>query len=415
VVQSRGTVGEGDLGPLMNIGGAMVGAGEVYYNGQRMPAAQALQQAGLKPVAPFAADNNALSSSNAYATGQAALLVYDARQMLEWADLIYAMDLNGMNSSVSPLTLAVQSDRPDKWLNWDAGRVLDMIRGSYLFERDPKRIIQDPESLRASSIRQASAWKAWSTLKDSVTFHMNTSDHNPVVKLYLKPTDSWEMATPQMMQYYVKPGPRSGNRGGYILSNANWDPYPMANEVEALSNAVANVAVAVVNRTQRFQNPFFTVVRASEVIPDIGFGGGGGYTPVDMWQEININALPITPEGNSMGDGVEELQANTRIKLQRARHVVDTMFHLLGFDLTTAARWMDVRKAQDGARNFGAAPTAAWQAFRQVVPLRATAIVDGGGGAGVKVYDFLKANPASKFYPGGPAMPAGEPVQPVRW
>jgi histidine ammonia-lyase len=108
-----------------------------------------------EPIKPFAADENALTSSDAYATGQAALAVYDARRALEWADLIYAMDLNGMNSSMTPLSSVVQLDRPERWLNWDAARVLDMIKGSYLFESDPKRIIQDPESLRASSIRQA--------------------------------------------------------------------------------------------------------------------------------------------------------------------------------------------------------------------------------------------------------------------
>ena len=70
VVQSRGTLGEGDLAQLMNVGGAMVGAGEVYYQGVRMPAAKALAQAGLKPIQPFAADDNALTSSDAYATGR---------------------------------------------------------------------------------------------------------------------------------------------------------------------------------------------------------------------------------------------------------------------------------------------------------------------------------------------------------
>jgi len=80
-----------------------------------MPAARALTQAGLKPIQPFAADDNALTSSDAYATGQAALVVYDARHALEWADLIYAMDLNGMNSSITPLSLVVQCDRPGKW------------------------------------------------------------------------------------------------------------------------------------------------------------------------------------------------------------------------------------------------------------------------------------------------------------
>ncbi len=73
VVQSRGTLGEGDLAQLSNVGATMVGAGDAYYQGTRMPAAEALAKAGLKPIQPFAADTNALTSSDAYATGIAAL------------------------------------------------------------------------------------------------------------------------------------------------------------------------------------------------------------------------------------------------------------------------------------------------------------------------------------------------------
>ena len=106
VVQSRGTLGEGDLAQLGNVGATMVGAGEAYFQGVRMRADQALKKAGLTPIQPFAADDNALTSSNAYATGQAALLVHDAKAALEWADLIYAIDLDGMNSSITPLSLS---------------------------------------------------------------------------------------------------------------------------------------------------------------------------------------------------------------------------------------------------------------------------------------------------------------------
>jgi hypothetical protein len=54
---------------------------------------------------------------------------------------------------------------------------------------------------------------------------------------------------------------------------------------------------------------------------------------------------------------------------------------------------MDVRKAQDAKRNFGAAPTAAWQAFRKV------------GDGPQKALAFVKSTPASTFYPHGPMMP----------
>jgi histidine ammonia-lyase len=397
VVQSRGTLGEGDLAQLGNVAAAMVGAGEAYFQGVRMKADQALKKAGLAPLQPFAADDNALTSSNAYATGQAALLVHDARDALEWADLIYAVDLNGMNSSVTPLSLVVQRDRPEKWLNWHAARTLDMIKGSYIFEKDAKRIIQDPESLRASSIRQASTWEEWAALRDAVVFQINSSDHNPAVNVGLGPEDSWELATPQLMRFFVKGGPHSHGQHGYIVSNANWDPYPMANRVESFLIALGNMDVAVMLRIERFRNPFFTGVAASDVLPGAA-GGFYGFAPVDLQQEIQSLMNPIAPFGSAIVGTVEDLQAQTRIKLQRARQAVETTFDLLSYDLLEGSLWMDVRKTQDPTRSFGEAPTAVWTAFRGHVPLRPDPAVERSQSVPAAAAQFLKTTAASSFY-----------------
>jgi len=402
VVQSRGTLGEGDLAQLSNIAAAMVGAGEVYYRGVRLPAAKALAQAGLKPIQPFAADDNALTSSDAYATGQAALVVNDARRALEWADLVYAMDLDAMNSSITPLSLVVQNDRPGPWLNWDAARVLDMLKGSYLFDADSTRIIQDPESLRASSIRQASAWEEWSALNDAVLFQANSSDHNPAVHVGTSPGDSWELATAQLMRFYVKGGPLSHGQHGYILSNANWDPYPMANKLEGFVIALANMDVAVMLRIDRFSNPFFTVVKLSEALPN-GPQWTGGYYPVALQQEIQSLTNPVAPFGAAIVSTVEDLQAQTLIKVQHARRAVDTTFDLLAQDLLTASVWMDARRAQKPQRNFGPAPTALWVSFRKVVPLPdATATAIPAESDDARAVAFLRTTDPAAFYSGAP-------------
>jgi histidine ammonia-lyase len=397
VVQSRGTLGEGDLAQLGNVAATMVGAGEAYFQGVRMKADQALKKAGLAQLQPFAADDNALTSSNAYATGQAALLVHDAKEALEWADLIYAVDLNGMNSSVTPLSLVVQRDRPEKWLNWHAARTLDMIKGSYIFEKDAKRIIQDPESLRASSIRQASTWEEWAALRDAVVFQVNSSDHNPAVNVGLGPEDSWELATPQLMRFFVKGGPHSRGQHGYIVSNANWDPYPMANRVESFLIALGNMDIAVMLRIERFRNPFFTGVAASDVLPGAA-GGFYGFAPVDLQQEIQSLMNPIAPFGSAIVGTVEDLQAQTRIKLQRARQAVETTFDLLSYDLLEGSLWMDVRKTQDPTRSFGEAPTAVWTAFRGHVPLRPDPAVERSQSVPAAAAQFLKTTAASTFY-----------------
>jgi histidine ammonia-lyase len=412
VVQSRGTLGEGDLAQLSNVGAAMVGTGEVYYQGMRMTAAAALAKAGLKPIQPFAADTNALTSSDAYSTGIAALAVNDARLALEWADLIYAMDLNGMNSSITPISTLVQRERPFKWLNWQAARVRDMLKGSYLFSDDPQRIIQDPESLRASSIRQASAWADWAALRDAVVLQMNSSDHNPAVRTDMSPGDSWDLATPQMMKYYVKGGKNSHGMHGYIVSNANWDPYPMANKLEDFVIALANMDIAVSLRIDRFSNPFFTSVDPAKALNlpagsefAVYLAGGGGYTPVDLQQEIQSLTNPVAPSGAAIIGTVEDLQAQTRIKAYRVRDAVNTTYDLLGHDLLNAAFWMDVRKAQDASRNFGGAPTSAWSAFRKVVPLLPVMNGSPMQPRPMSAVAFLKATPAADFYGGGEKLP----------
>ena len=421
VLQARGTLGEADLLLTANITGTMVGKGEAYYQGERMPAAEALEKAGLNPLEEFGLFSGFMST-NAYSAGWAALLVADARQMLEWADLLLAMDLNAMNSSVTPLSLPTQTNRAHTWLNWDAARVLDMLKGSYLFDLDPDRLIQDPESLRASSIRQGSAWQAWSVLRDSVLMQINTSDHNPAVVVGLTPEDSWELATPWMMRYYVRGGKYSNGKPGYIVSNANWDPYPLANDIEYFLNALQNFGVAVAQRLHRFNNPFFTIVTEAEILandpqgrPSGGYAPkGGGFIAGGLWQDVQYMTRPLPAEGfNSDMNAVGDLQAQTRLKARNLRLAIDYMFDLMGQDLLTATFWMDLRKLQDPERDFGEAPTAAWQAFREVVPFRYTTENRPQTPIGRMAYRFLWENPASDFYPGGPAMPGGHGHIPV--
>jgi histidine ammonia-lyase len=402
VVQSRGTIGEGDLGPMTNVAATMIGAGIAYYRGVRMPAAQALEQAGLKPLMPFGADDSALESSNSYATGQVALLLFDSREALSWADLAYAIDLNGMNSSLSPLSHTVQASRPFKWLNWDAARVLEMLKGSYLFELDEKRIIQDPESLRASSIRQGSAWQAWSQLRDVAVIQMNSSDHNPAVRVGDSPADSWELATPQLSQFYVKGGPRNHYQHGFIFSNANWDPYPMANEIEAFTIALANMDVVVMQRILRFTNKFFTVIANSAEAPGepgrFHLTEGSEIDATALMQEIQGLINPVAPQGYALIQTVEDLQGQTRLKVTRARLAVDDTIELLAEDLLSGTYWLDLRSSQAAGRNFGASPNAVWKAFRSTLPFSGVGAITATRPIHEIAATFIRDNPAASFY-----------------
>jgi len=411
VMYSRGTLGEGDLFLTSNFLATMVGRGDAYFQGVRMSAAQALDKAGLKPLSTRIGGG----TSNSYADALAALLVADGQRALEWADLIHAMDKLGMNSSVTPMAPLVQEKRPFKWVAWDAARLMEILRGSYLFENDPKRILQDPESMRASYIRQGSAWQAWAALRDNVLVQINSGEQNPVVLLDAGPGDSWELSTPQFMKYYVKGGPLSHGRHGYVISTANWDPYPMTNEIEAFTIAMANMDAAVAQRIERFSDrgptAFFTGIYPKDVLTPEQLRLSPNilepyFAFMDVWAEIQNDAHSITAEGNASDFGVADIEAFSRLKAVRGRQVVDLTLQLLAYDLLTATYWLDVRKAEDSKRNFAPAPTAAWIAFRNVLPWQQEVDSRPDVPYGAVAYNFLKQTPASTFYSGGPLMPA---------
>jgi len=385
VVQSRGSPGEGDLPQMGNVGGAMVGAGQAYLAGQKMPAREALARAGIEPLVPFAADDAALTSTNAYTTGQTTLLAHEAREMMNWSDLTFAMSMLGLNSSVTPLADPPQRLRPFPFHNWLSRRLLNLVQGSYLFdyetprtdagedapeERGLGRIIQDPLSYRDYNHRNGSLWQAYTQLKRDVLIQINSSDHNPAVVPGSRPSDSWELRTPWLMRYYVRPSDRS--RGGFILSNSNFVHLPLNNDIQSLTIALAEAMAGTAQRPLRLTDTFFTVVAAGDVVsPDILSNAppqGSSYSISDLFAEIQQLANPVPAQGNALVRQVEDVEGFGRQKVARARLAVDNALRLVAEELLSASYWMEVRRIQRPSRSFGMAPTAALNALRTVIP-----------------------------------------------
>jgi histidine ammonia-lyase len=411
-VHWRGAIGESDFVP---VAATLTGRGFAYFKGLRMPAAEALATAGLKPI-HLEGNDEALGTTSALSAGFAALLVNDAGELIEWHDLLWAMDLEGMNGNVGPLSMPVQSTRPFPWANFAALRVLDMLRGSYLFD-DEYRILQDAESVRATVWRDGGVWAAWARLRDSTLIQMNSTDHNPTVRPDISPQDSWELATPQLMKFFVKGGRYSHGKHGYILSNSDWDPYPLVDDVESFPVALVNLMVVVVQRMHRFEDPFFTVTDAAQVLkthpgPEgasgTGGGGGGGMIADALWQELKPLANPVPPDGVAADKGVGDLDAVPMLKLMRMRQALDVSRDILGQGLLNAAFWMDIRKLENPERTFGPGPTTVWVNFRKIIPFRDTVTQPSFATRDDLAINFLQTNSPAGLYSGSAiAMPIG--------
>lgn len=381
VVLSRGTDGHGDLAQDGAIRAAMVGVGDVHFRGERMPADVAFRRAriqALKPTAESIGVYGGWGGHNSYTDGQAALLVHEARHLLDWSDLVFAMSMLGLNSSIAPLTAVPQGGRPFAYPNWQARRLLNIIRGSYLFELeldpdDPhdthgQRILQDPESFRDYSWRNGATWSAYDQLRKTVLIQINSITSNPVIRAGIHPGDSWELSAPWIRRYYVQPSDTS--EGGYILGGSNFDHTPVGNSVEQFVLALAQSHVATKERVQRFFDPFFTVITMDD-LPEAERGNaplGDGFAMSDLTAELISLANPVAAAGYWTESGIQDVQSFGRLKVAKARQAVDTALYLVANELLSATRWMDMRRVQSPGRSFGAAPTAAWRAWRELSP-----------------------------------------------
>src|SRR5512133_1684541 len=97
VVPEKGSLGaSGDLAPLSHLVLVLIGEGEAFYHGTRMPGGAALKAAGLRPVVLAAKEGLALINGTQAMTAIAALAVFDSWKLLRTGDVACALSFQAL-------------------------------------------------------------------------------------------------------------------------------------------------------------------------------------------------------------------------------------------------------------------------------------------------------------------------------
>ncbi|HEY8587792.1 MAG TPA: aromatic amino acid ammonia-lyase [Rhodanobacter sp.] len=113
VVPEKGSVGaSGDLAPLSHLAIVLLGGGEAFYRGERIPGSEALRRAGLTPVRLSFKEGLALNNGTAQMLATAALALEDLEHLLGVADLAAAMTLDAFAGRSGALRADVHALRP---------------------------------------------------------------------------------------------------------------------------------------------------------------------------------------------------------------------------------------------------------------------------------------------------------------
>lgn len=324
VVAERGSVGaSGDLAPMAQIAELLMGEGEAFFEGERLPGADAMARAGIPVPGLQARDGLAAINGSNVLTAMSALQVVDADRLLRHAEIACAMSLEALLANLKPYDARVHELRGFPGAIRSARSILRCIEGSDLRSGTIKTKVQDAYSMRSSPQVIGAAHDALAFARSQVEIELNGVGDNP---LFLP-------------------------EANLTLTGANFQGTPVSLPMELVGQAVTTVCVLAERRMNRLTNPALSQGLPDFLTPEPGFYSGmmlSQYTADTLIVEQRILSAPAStmsiPAAADQEDFVS-MGMNTALKNGR---ILQNANAVIGIELMAAAQALDFRTFTPG-------------------------------------------------------------------
>lgn len=336
VIYTQGSLGaSGDLAPLSHLSLPLLGLGEVYYQGKRMPSSAALAALNWQPIQLQSKEGLALINGTQFMSAYGMYCLKKAEHLLAMADLISALSFDAFACTIEPLHERIHAIRAHDGQVNTAKVLRDYLADSQIAQQK-KEQVQDPYSFRCiPQVHGAS--------KDAFAH---------VLSVFIKEINS------------VTDNPNIFPDEDLILSGGNFHGQPLALALDYLAIAMSELGNIAERRTYQLISgqrglPLFLVknpgLHSGFMIPQ--------YTAAGIVSENKQLCTPASVDSISSSNNQEDhvsMGANAATKCFR---VVQNVEKLLAIELLSAAQALDFRRPQQS----GTAVEKLVQAFREKV------------------------------------------------
>ncbi|NDW04944.1 histidine ammonia-lyase [Jiella pacifica] len=184
VIPAKGSVGaSGDLAPLSHMTAAMIGVGEFFVGGERVPAMEALAAAGLEPVTLQAKEGLALLNGTQFSTANALAGLFEAERLYQAALVTGALATDAAKGSDTPFDPRIHALRGHAGQKETAAALLSLMAGSEIRAShridDPR--VQDPYCVRCQPQVMGAALDILRQAGRTLLIEANGVSDNPLI------------------------------------------------------------------------------------------------------------------------------------------------------------------------------------------------------------------------------------------
>ncbi len=338
VVCKKGSVGAcGDLAPMSQMALTLMGEGEVFYKGRRLPAKEGLAEAGIPTIVFKERDGLACVNGSNLITGMGALELYDAERWLRTQEIALAMTMEALNANLAAYDARIHFVRGFPGAQECAENVRKLTEGSELLKRPGKKV-QDAYSLRSSPQVIGAARDAFKWVRHMLEIELNHAADNPT----FFPDEE------------------------LVISGANFQGTPMAFALELLGTSVTTVAALSERRLNRLMNPHLSMGLPAFLTKGAGMFSGlmlTQYTAGALVCENRVLSTPAATGSIPAAADQEDFVSMGMTTAIKTRQIIENAWSILAIELMAAAQAFDFRKPVRPS----AAGQAAYEAIRKHV------------------------------------------------
>lgn len=316
VIYEAGSLGaSGDLAPLAHLSLPLLGKGEVNFKGEKLNGEAILKKLNWEPIHLRSKEGLALLNGTQFMNAFASQAIIDGEKLLDWANIIGALSLEGFDGRIEPFDPKIHQIRTQNGQIIVAEKIRDLLADSQIISQEKKHV-QDPYSFRCIPQVHGASLDALAYCKQIVSAELAGVTDNPNIF------------------------PEEGE----IISGGNFHGQPLAITLDFLAIALAELGSISERRT-------YQLISGSRGLPDFlvmnpGLNSGlmiPQYSAASLVSQNKQLCSPASVDSIVSSNGQEDhvsMGANAATKLYK---LINNLYQILGIELITASQALDFR------------------------------------------------------------------------